>query len=56
LELCCCGTKSDDCTMVGRSHSVTGPYLDRTATTWPPAEAHRCSRQTQSGSALAANR
>ncbi len=28
FDLCCRGTKSDYKTMVGRSHSVTGPYVD----------------------------
>ncbi len=28
FDLCCRGTKSDYKTMVGRSHEVTGPYLD----------------------------
>ncbi len=29
FDLCCRGTKSTYRTMVGRAHSVTGPYLDR---------------------------
>lgn len=31
-DLCCRGTKSTYRTMVGRSRSVTGPYLDKTGT------------------------
>jgi arabinan endo-1,5-alpha-L-arabinosidase len=30
FDLCCRGTKSTYRTMVGRSHSVTGPYVDET--------------------------
>jgi len=32
FDLCCRGTKSNYKTMVGRSHNVTGPYLDATGT------------------------
>ena len=28
FDLCCRGTKSNYRTMVGRSHNVTGPYVD----------------------------
>jgi arabinan endo-1,5-alpha-L-arabinosidase len=31
-DLCCRGTKSNYKTMVGRSHSVTGPYVDSSGT------------------------
>jgi arabinan endo-1,5-alpha-L-arabinosidase len=32
FDLCCRGTKSNYKTMVGRSHSVTGPYVDASGT------------------------
>jgi len=32
FDLCCRGTKSNYKTMVGRSHNVTGPYLDKAGT------------------------
>ena len=32
FDLCCRGTKSNYKTMIGRSHSVTGPYLDAAGT------------------------
>ena len=32
FDLCCRGTRSDYKTMVGRSHSVTGPYVDANGT------------------------
>jgi arabinan endo-1,5-alpha-L-arabinosidase len=32
FDLCCRGTKSNYKTMVGRSHNVTGPYMDKDGT------------------------